>query len=114
MLDVEIIGLDGRRWRDGALVDSGADRSAFPLHWLRRLGIRRTVDCRKRTFDGAGGSGTQWLYEDGIQTLIEGRRIRLAGCFVDSPVILLGREDFLCHFEVRFDQRNSRYFLRAY
>jgi hypothetical protein len=114
MIDVEVVSLDGRRWRDGALIDSGADRSAFPLHWLRRLGIRKTVDCHQRKFEGAGGPATQWHYEDGIDAVIAGRRMRLAGCFVNAPVILLGREDFLCHFEVRLDQRNSRYFLRAY
>ena len=114
MIDIEVIGLDGTRWQDAALIDSGADRSAFPLHWLRRLKIRKTVDCHQRTFDGAGGRGRQWVYESGVRAVIEDREIRLAGCFVNSPVILLGREDFLCKFEVRLDQQNARYFLCPY
>jgi predicted aspartyl protease len=113
MVDLEVIAPTGHRLVDAALVDTGADCSAFPLHWMRRLGIRKK-DCLVRTFETAGGPAKQWRFRDGLQAVILGRRIGLEACFVDTPVALLGREDFLAHFRVSFDQRQCRFTIRPY
>lgn len=113
LIDIEVVAPDGRLWQDSALIDTGADTSAFPEHWLKRLGILKK-DCEFRRFTTAGGIGKQWRHPDRLQANIAGRQLLLEACFVNTPVVLLGREDFLMHFEVAFDQRNSRFRIRPY
>jgi hypothetical protein len=108
MLPLEIIGLDGRRHSDSALIDTGADSSAFPLFWMKLLGIRKK-DCRKQDFTSAGGTADQWNFRDGLTAIILGQQVQLVANFVDTPIALLGREDFLVRFRVRFDQSRQRF-----
>ncbi len=112
-MGLELIGPTGLRVTDAALVDTGADVSAFPVSWMRRLKIFKK-DCRRETIETAAGLGTQWRYEDGVDAIILGRRITLQATFADTPVALLGREDFLMHFRVSFDQRACRFTIRPY
>jgi hypothetical protein len=42
------------------------------------------------------------------------RRIELSATFSNTPVVLLGREDFFVHFEVGLDQRGKRFWLEPY
>jgi hypothetical protein len=113
MLELEIVAPNGRRLTDAALVDTGADTSAFPLHWMRRLGIYKK-DCRKRQFDTAGGCADQWSFADGVEAIILGQRVTLRAVFVDAPVALLGRDDFLASFRVNFDQRAQLFTVEPY
>ena len=113
IVDIELRGPGGRVVRDAALIDSGADASAFPVHWMRRLGIRKG-DCRRSRFETAGGQGIQWTYNKDIVATIVGHELPLKAVFVDAPVALLGRQDFFAHFAVAFDQRNERLTLRRY
>jgi predicted aspartyl protease len=110
---IEVTGPNGKKITDSALIDTGADTSAFPLHWMRRLGVLKK-NCDEQEFLTAGGCANQWNYEPGLDAVIVGRRIKLTAVFVDTPVALLGREDFMAEFEVWFDQRGSRYALRPY
>jgi hypothetical protein len=113
MLDVEIIGKDGNSVLDVALVDTGADVSAFPRHWRRRLGILHK-ECRRRSVVTASGTGFKLVYEPGVEAVILGRRLRLQATFLDTPVALLGREDFLNAFQVTFDQPAERFAIDAW
>jgi hypothetical protein len=113
MVELVLIGPDGRRVLDAALIDTGADKSAFPRSWMKRLGIDKGA-CDSHPFDSATGKGSQLRYRDGLRAIAFGREIQLQGNFVNTPVALLGREDFLNEFEVRFDQRNSRFLVWSY
>lgn len=113
MVGLELLGLDGRRVVDAALIDTGADSSAFPIHWMKRLGIRK-MDCTKRTFTTAGGTGCQWQYPNRLVGVVLEKTIELEAVFVDSPVALLGRNDFMTHFELTFDHATKRVLARPY
>lgn len=114
MIDITLRGPRGDVVQDGALIDSGADASAFPEHWMKRLGIRKS-DCRRSSFESAGGQHVQWHYRgDELPAMILGHELRLKAVFVDTPVALLGRQDFFDYFAVRFDQRNERVTLQVH
>jgi hypothetical protein len=113
MVELELIGAGGQRVSDAALIDTGADKSAFPRSWMKRLGVDRKA-CDSHPFDSAMGTGSQLRYPDGLRAIAFGREIQLQANFVNTPVALLGREDFLNEFEVRFDQRNSRFMVWSY
>jgi hypothetical protein len=110
---LQVTGPNGKTIIDSALLDTGADTSAFPLHWMRRLGIRKK-DCSAQEFLTAGGCARQWSYEPGLEAVVLERCFRLYAVFVDTPVALLGRDDFMSEFELWFDHRGSRFSLRPY
>jgi hypothetical protein len=98
---------------DEGLVDTGADTSAFPLWIMKKFGILKR-ECRQEKFDTAGGKAKQWIWEDGIDATILGKRVKLHGVFCDTPVILLGRNDFLGRFKVAFDERALSFSVTPY
>jgi hypothetical protein len=51
---------------------------------------------------------------DYSRATVQEREIELSATFSNTPVVLLGREDFLQHFEVTVDQRGRRFTLRSY
>lgn len=113
MVDLELFAPNGATLRDAALIDTGADASAFPIHWLNRLEIRKK-DCRRRTVATACGPGVQWRYPERMRAKILGHDVELEAVFVDAPVALLGRADFMEYFEITFDQRARRLRARPY
>jgi hypothetical protein len=113
MVDLELIAPNGVTLHDAALIDTGADASAFPLYWLNRLQLRKK-DCRRRAFSTAGGSAYQWRYPERMRATIMGHEVELDAVFVNTPVALLGRADFMEYFEVTFDQRGGRLHARPY
>jgi hypothetical protein len=110
---VELRGPNGAVIRDSGLVDSGADSSGFPLWIMKSFEIRKR-DCREEEFETAGGPAKQWIWDDGIDATILGRRLKLHGVFCDTPVLLLGREDFFARFKVRFDERAFTFRVEPY
>lgn len=60
MVGLEVIGPTGLRVTDAALVDTGADVSACPVSWMRRLKIFKK-DCRRETIETAAGLGPRSL-----------------------------------------------------
>jgi hypothetical protein len=98
---------------DFALVDTGADSSAFPLWMMSRFGVARE-DCEAVEFESAAGPGKQWIWSSPITAVILDRRLSLKPVFADTPTTLLGREDFLGEFKVSFDQRASSFTLEPY
>lgn len=64
---------------------------------------------------GTGGAVNHHEYAPGIHGLVLGRRVPLVATFNPHlPVVLLGREDFLHHFKVSFDQRQQTMTIEPY
>jgi hypothetical protein len=61
-------------------------------------------------------SGGQANWNGGrLKTSLLGVDINLNSWFsAHCPVLLLGREDFFCHFRVTFDERRKQFRLEAY
>jgi predicted aspartyl protease len=113
MIPIRLYGVGGAVVEDSALIDTGADSSAFPLSMMSRLGIQE-ADCDPGTFESAGGEAKKWTYRRSLNAQIAGQEIELKAVFCNTPVSLLGREDFLGRFRVGFDQRKSRYRIQPY
>lgn len=96
------------------LADSGADSTALPLAEAAVLGIDLERDCRKETGGSANGLGDQYVYEETLEAQIEDVQFRVTATFMDTPVILLGQEDFFRRFHVAFDHRAQTVSLRPY
>jgi hypothetical protein len=94
-----------------ALVDSGADVSAFHVSVARELGIDLD-SCRGTRIRGVGGSLTAYACE--IEIEMEGRRFPLEARFVPMPIALLGRHDVFTQFLFAFDQRAQTLFIEPY
>jgi hypothetical protein len=97
-----------------ALADSGADSTALPLAEAAVLGIDLETDCVKKQGGSANGPGDQWVYKGTLEAQVEKVRFRLTATFMDTPVILLGQEDFFSRFHVAFDFREQTVTLRPF
>jgi hypothetical protein len=97
-----------------ALADTGADSTALPLKEAGELGIDLDKDCRKERGRTAGGEGDQYVYPPGLKAQIEDVQFRLTATFMDTPVIILGQEDFFRRFHAAFDHREQTITLRPY
>lgn len=87
-----------------ALVDSGADVSAFQLDLAHQLGIDLTA-CRQTVAQGVGGRAT--AYACSIEMEVARRRFPAEVRFVPMRIALLGRNDVFAQFRLAFDQRAS-------
>ena len=96
-----------------ALIDSGADCACFPRDWAEPLGINLS-ECSPRVGVTAGGENEQVWWPQGVRAHIAGVELQLTGVFADTPVALLGRQDFFRVFEVAFDERATRFTLTRY
>lgn len=94
-----------------ALVDSGADVSAFHVSVARQLGVDLD-SCRTTTVGGVGGSLTAYACE--VHLEIEGHRFPIEARFVPMPIALLGRQDVFARFLFAFDQRALRLLREPY
>lgn len=80
---------------------------------MKRFGILKK-DCQKEKFDAAGGHGVQWIYPAALTAEIVGHPLELTAIFTDTPVSLLGREDFFYEFKVAFDERQLTFTVSPY
>ena len=97
-----------------AVIDSGADSSALPFSHADALGIDLEKDCHVETGMSSGGESEQRIYTPGLVGEVFGHRFRMTAVFTDTPLILLGQEDFFMRFHVAFDRRAETVTLRAY
>lgn len=97
-----------------ALADSGADSTALPLAEAAVLGIDLEKDCRKERGGSANGMGDQYVYDGTLEAQVEDIQFRVTATFMETPVILLGQEDFFRRFHVAFDHRAQTVSLRPY
>jgi hypothetical protein len=106
-----------------ALVDSGADRTAFPLEIAWQLGIQRDELIMRP----GGGRGIKshfdvWTTSVPIRAAVSRRVVStgadsawgpafaLSPVFVDGGSFLLGRADFFSVFTVTFQEGRGRVF----
>jgi hypothetical protein len=106
-----------------ALVDSGADRTTFPLEIAWDLGIQRN----ELILHPGGGRGVKsrfdvWTSSVPIRAGISRRDVRtgadsawgpaftLSPFFIDGGSFLLGRADFFSVFTVTFEEGRGRIF----
>jgi hypothetical protein len=95
-------------------VDSGADRSLFPLEIAADLGIESELveDAKKGqgahgarfpTYSSSAAVMGQLVRIDGNgNQVLWGQLFRMRPAFADTDSFLLGRQDFFSVFEVRF------------
>ncbi len=117
IIGFRLFGPDGSAIEDFALVDSGADHSAFPLWMMETFGISKT-DCHEHKFPAAGCEGTSWSWQDAdgehLRARVRGRELPLRAVFTDTPIALLGRNDFLRRFKVKLNQRAQAFAIKPY
>ena len=117
LMDVALVGPNGKQLpKLRALVDSGCDFSTFPSALARPLGIDTAADCFAMEIHTASGlDRSQVCYPHGIHGLIFGQKLALSANFHPMlPIALLGREDFMAHFRVTFDERRKLFILEAH
>jgi hypothetical protein len=85
----------------------------IPEDWAEPLGIQ-IADCEIVEGGTASGGCEFRIWGEPITITVLGKEIEVMAVFGSYPEILLGREDFLIHFELRVDQANKRFFLKPY
>lgn len=116
LIDVALVGPNGQQLpKQRALVDSGCDISTFPIAWAAPMGID-VANCTPITTHTASGPDTSQVhYDDGIHGLILGHKVALSAIFNPVlPIALLGRQDFMAHFRVTFDEPKKLFILEAH
>ncbi len=98
----------GRSFSTVALVDSGADVSAFHTVWAHLLGLP-LARARSRSIIGIAGPVAAWYLT--INLIVGGKRFRARVAFTDSvepEVGILGRDSFFMAFAVGIDEVGQR------
>jgi hypothetical protein len=111
VLEVRISSGPGTSPKILALVDSGAEVSAFHVDLAALAGVNLT-SCRPVAARGVGG--TTAGYACAVELEIEGRRFAAGVYFVPTVVALLGRHDVFAHFLFGFDQRAGELLIEPY
>jgi len=104
MVDITLTGPDEPPLSTMAVVDSGADGSALPMDLASALGIDLDADCRSETGVSSDGDAEHRIYEPGIEVEVYGHRLKIDATFSNTPLILLGQDDFFMRFHVAFDR----------
>jgi hypothetical protein len=99
---------------DYALADTGADSTAFPLDHAVELGISLENDCKEEEVTTANGRGTQFVYPPGFSAVIEETQFAVTAIFTDTPVIVLGQQDFFARFHATFCSETETLIIRPY
>jgi hypothetical protein len=94
-----------------AVVDSGADSSALPMHFAVELGIDLDEDCARATGMSSSGDAEHRIYRPGLQADVYGHRFQIDATFSETPLIVLGQEDFFMKFHVAFDRPGKQFTL---
>jgi hypothetical protein len=99
---------------DYALADTGADSTALPLDRAIELGIDLGADCIEEEVTTANGVGVQYVYEPGLSAVIEETQFAVTAIFTDTPVIILGQQDFFACFHATFCSQSETIVIRPY
>jgi hypothetical protein len=92
---------------DYAMIDTGADSCAFPRGLMVDLGITEG-ECVENEYDCASGKALQFSTLEDIEIRTLDCSFKTKGNFCDVPWIILGRNDFLRHFDVQFSSPRFR------
>jgi len=113
IVNIRVTGPGGSH-TDGALVDSGAEVTAFPEKWMPFLGINKT-DCVPQYLDTADGDGKLWVCEKVMLDLtVVGVTFPVEAAFSGTSVALLGRDDLFARFRITFEHWDKRMRLEPY
>jgi hypothetical protein len=104
----------GEPLADFALADTGADSTAFPLDRAVELGISLERDCRKENVTTANGEGVQYKYPPGLSAVVEDTEFAVTAIFTDTPVIILGQQDFFARFHASFCWKTETLVIEPY
>jgi hypothetical protein len=104
----------GEPYTDFALADTGADSTALPLGHAPELGIDLNADCQEKLVTTANGTGKQHVYPPGLSAQVEDVQFAVTAVFTDTPVIVLGQQDFFMRFHAAFDFRGQSITIRPY
>lgn len=98
-----------------AYADTGADSTAFPLAFAEAFGIDLEKECTQETgITASDPESAQYVFTPGLMAQIEDVQLPLAATFMQTPLVLLGQEDFFSRFKVTFDHRRQRVTLKPY
>jgi hypothetical protein len=101
-----------------ALIDSGCDTTSFPVDWAAELGIDLGA-CNALSGLTAAGKDSDLDEADrprhwptGVEIIFMGQKLKVGAIFRPHLVpVLLGR-DFFSHFQITFDDRNRRFWMK--
>lgn len=99
---------------DYALADTGADSTALPLDRAIELGIDLENDCVEEEVTTANGVGAQHVYKPGLSAVIEDTQFAVTAIFTDTPVIILGQQDFFARFHATFCSQTETITVKPY
>jgi hypothetical protein len=114
MVPIAVQGPSGEPLTDYALADTGADSTAFPLDRAIELGVDLEGDCKKEDVTTANGVGAQFVYEPGFAAMVEDTQFGVTAVFTDTPVIVLGQQDFFARFHASFCSQTETLVIRPY
>ena len=114
MVPIAVLGPNGEPLTDYALADTGADSTAFPLDHAVELGISLDHDCDEQEVTTANGKGTQYVYAPGLAAVVEETQFTVTGVFTNTPVIVLGQQDFFARFHAAFCNQTETLVIRPY
>lgn len=113
MVPISVRG-PGEQLEEFGLADTGADSTAFPLDRAAELGIDLKEDCVTETVLTANGEGVQYKYPPGLDAMIEDTPFPVTGVFTNTPVVILGQQDFFARFHVTFCFESETITLKPY
>lgn len=111
MVDITLTGPKEPPLSTMAVVDSGADGSALPMGLASVLGIDLDADCAAETGVSSDGDAEHRIYRPGLNIEVYGHHFRIDATFSNTPLILLGQDDFFMQFHVAFDRPDKEFTL---
>jgi hypothetical protein len=86
----------------------------LPDQYAPVLGIDLAADCLEHSGGGVSGESDRYLYPPGVEAIVFGKKMRLAGCFAPGcSQLLLGRADFFRYFLATFNQQKQSFELES-
>jgi len=112
MIEVGFADGAGRSIRVLGLVDSGAQRTAFPEDMATRLGVTDLASLPRRAVRGPTGDGeaAEWT----VDLTVLGRTFAATVLLMPTAFVLLGRHDFFREFQVGCDEVAGELLLEPY
>lgn len=113
LIDVELIGKEGKKFLAKALIDSGADFSLFSSEIGEYLGIE-IKKGQRLTLYGIGGKIRGYLHS--LPLKVEGEIFNCKIVFSNEigNVAILGRNNFFYPFLITFNEKDKKIFIKKH
>lgn len=113
-IPIQVIGPNGTRREQDALIDSGSEWSALPVDYMSDFAIRKE-DCQEVRPRGAPIEVVELWYEPGVRTIVLTHEFLLHPYFTSRVAMpALSESDFFREFRVTFDYREQQFRLDRY